>query len=356
MKAGRFVVDTHVHAQRFAAGEKLKAQTNKKSESNDWSNLSDVMRNLIPYDNSPRLLYDMDCYRVDMCCLLPAFGMTNEMNMQLVEEYPDKFVAVCNVDEYLNRIRDGKEEWSIEGVCKELDKFLSTGKFVGIGEQLPYMPYPYDPYKPIGPETAVKNMLAIMEVARKHKVHVRYHTGTPMGYGISYSTGSLGPGNFNPLWIHDLATHFPDVPIIVDHGGIQAWWSEKLFEDCLHVAASHDNVYLETGLWWTELYEKALIDPNIGPEKLIWGTDWGASIPFHTQLGNYPPSYAVQMRKKGVIKHQVDYWGWSLREIGRLRIAQDDMNLILGGNAAYLFNLQLPHTRLFKPRELKKNM
>jgi hypothetical protein len=43
-----------------------------------------------------------------------------------------------------------------------------------------------------------------------------------------------------------------------------------------------------------------------------------------------------------------------------LRIAQDDMNLILGGNAARIFNLDVPHTRLFKPpsdhvgREAKK--
>jgi hypothetical protein len=28
---------------------------------------------------------------------------------------------------------------------------------------------------------------------------------------------------------------------------------------------------------------------------------------------------------------------------------QDDMNLILGGNAARIFNLEVPDTRLFKP-------
>jgi hypothetical protein len=29
-------------------------------------------------------------------------------------------------------------------------------------------------------------------------------------------------------------------------------------------------------------------------------------------------------------------------------VAQDDLNLILGGNAARLFRLPLPHTRLFR--------
>lgn len=368
MKAGRFVVDSHVHAQRFAAGKAMRERLRQeRGESVDegkkpqeagqgsggsrWVALSEVMYDLEPYDNSARLLYDMECYGVDMCVLLPGFGMSNELNLQLVERYPDKFVAVCNPRDYLLRVARGEESWSIEGVCAELDRLLSTGKFVGIGEGMPYLPYPPDPYDPVSRREAITNMLAIMEVARRHKVPVMYHTGSGMGYKTTYSVAPLGPANLNPLWAHDLASAFPDVPIILNHGGIQGWWSEKLWEDCLHVAAAHDNVYLETGLWWTELYERALVDPNIGPEKLLWGTDWGASLPIHTQLGQHPPSYAVQIRKKGPVRHQVDIWGWSLREITRLRISQDDLNLILGGNAVRLFGLKVPHTRLFRDPE-----
>jgi predicted TIM-barrel fold metal-dependent hydrolase len=29
-------------------------------------------------------------------------------------------------------------------------------------------------------------------------------------------------------------------------------------------------------------------------------------------------------------------------------LSQDDLNLILGGNAARLFGIELPHTRLFR--------
>jgi hypothetical protein len=57
----------------------------------------------------------------------------------------------------------------------------------------------------------------------------------------------------------------------------------------------------------------------------------------------------VQLRKEGIVHYQVDYWGWSLRELGGVRLSQDDMNLILGGNAARIFKLDVPHTRLFKP-------
>jgi predicted TIM-barrel fold metal-dependent hydrolase len=350
MKAGRFVIDTHVHAQRFAAAAATRtAMAEAETGGEKWQLLGHTMTGLAPFDNSARLLYDMECYGVDMGVLLPAFGMTNKLNLELVEKYPDRFVAVCSVDEYSARVRAGEEEWSIEGVCAELDRLLATGKFVGIGEVAPYMPQPRDKQKPMTREMLVENLLAICEVANRYNVTVGYHTGMGMGYDAAYSTGDeLGPMTYNPLWAQDLATAFPKLKIILVHGGVQSWWSEKLYEDSLFVAASRDNVVLETGLWWQELYAKAIMDPNIGPEKLIWGTDWGASIDFVTQLDSYPPSYGVQLRKKGPSSHQTDYWGWSLREITGVRMSQDDRNLILGGNACRIFGIKPPFTRLFR--------
>ena len=143
----------------------------------------------------------------------------------------------------------------------------------------------------------------------------------------------------------DIAAAFPDVTLIFDHGGIQAGWWERFYEECLTVIAANDNVYVETGLWWRELYEKPLMDPNIGPSKLLWGTDWGASMQIYSQLGRFPPSYAVQLRDEGIPHYQVDYWGWSLRELTSVRMSQDDMNLILGGNAARIFGSRRPASR-----------
>ena len=71
-------------------------------------------------------------------------------------------------------------------------------------------------------------------------------------------------------------------------------------DDTLMVAAAHTNVYLETGHWWAELYEKALHDPNIGAEKLVWGTDWGASVPQQWRgRAFHPGSYPDQSRAPG---------------------------------------------------------
>jgi predicted TIM-barrel fold metal-dependent hydrolase len=345
MKLGRFVVDTHVHSQRTAAGSELRKATGEAPKRLKYSDLGKILRQVTTYDNSSRLLYDMETYSVDMCIIRPAmtFGMNNELNVELVEKYPDKFAALCTPRETFEKAMRGEIEWTMEAACEELDRLLETGKYVGIGEGMPIDPLILTGARRQISQTArMDQMRKAMEIARKHRVPIYYHTGHTMGYILRMEE------TLHPLWAHDLAAEFPDVTFIFDHGGIQGWWWEHFTDECLHVAASHDNVYLETGYWWTELYYKALLDPNVGPEKLLWGTDWGASIPIYSQHGRKPPSYAVQLRKQGVVTHQVDVWGWSLRQLAGLDIGQDDLNLILGGNAVRLFKLKFPLTRMFR--------
>ena len=344
MKLGRFIVDTHVHAQRHAAGKQLREKaTGRGDEEGRYGDLSASMRFLEAYDNSPRLEFDMDAYGVDMCVLLPAFGMTNEINAEIVTRRPDRFVAVCNAKKTNDKALLGEEPWSKEAACAELDALLSTGSYVGIGEACPADPTRKDP--PSHKERLDEIRLA-MEVARKHKVPMQFHTGIAIGYPLTHS---YWPETLHPMLLIDIAVEFPDVPIVLNHGGVQGWNTTQIYEEAMMVAASNDNVVLETGLWWTELYERAMADPNIGPEKLMWGTDWGASIPIHGQPGLKPKAYATQLRNAGVVKHQVDVWGWSLKQIQKLEAPQDDINLILGGTAVRVYGLEMPHTRLFRP-------
>src|SRR5207237_8922342 len=96
-------------------------------------------------------------------------------------------------------VRRQEEVWASAGVCADLDRLLATGRFVGIGEGSPCMP-PRNPREPVDEVTATRNMLAIMDVASRHKVPVQLHTGCPMGYGpTTLSTGPLGAFNFKHL-------------------------------------------------------------------------------------------------------------------------------------------------------------
>ena len=54
------------------------------------------------------------------------------------------------------------------------------------------------------------------------------------------------------------------------------------------------------------------------------------------------------MRAAGVLDG-IDWWGWSLHQIDRLRdwVTQDELNLLLGGNAAWIWDLPVPHEQMF---------
>ncbi|MGA2466829.1 MAG: hypothetical protein ABSH06_21075 [Thermodesulfobacteriota bacterium] len=77
------------------------------------------MRGIKTYDNSDRLLYDMDCCGVDMAIIMPASKETQDKAMR------------------------GEIEWTIQEPASEIDRLLSTGKFVGIGEGIPTNPTAY---------------------------------------------------------------------------------------------------------------------------------------------------------------------------------------------------------------------
>lgn len=338
---GIFVVDSHVHAQRHAF--KFKDKNIKP----DYSQLAKGMAQAEVYDNTDRLLYHMDRYGVDMCIIMPAFGMTNDLNAKIVAKYPDNFIAMCNAVKTYHRAKSGEEAWTIDAACRELDELLSTGLYQGgIGEGL--LPDPSISTASSWSER-FDQICSVMELAKKYKVPVGYHTGVLSGYGGARTQPRYNEWS-DPLGAHEVAAAYPEVPIILQHGGVQGWWTTHYWEQCMHVAACHPNIYLETGLWWPELYEKALLDPNVGVERLIWGTDWGASIPQQWVPGFNPVTYADQCPNQGIPAHQIDVFGWSLRQLDKLDIPQDDLNLILGGNAVRLFKIEekVPFKRLFK--------
>ncbi|MCL1806019.1 MAG: amidohydrolase family protein [Clostridiales bacterium] len=336
---GIFMVDTHTHGQRHAYGFQ------SKGEKPDYATLADGMSlHAVVYSNAPRMLYHMDRYDIDVSVLLPAFGMTNEINLEIVKEHPDRFVAFA-LDVQTNHAALRGEKVTVKDSLEELERLLDTGMFKGIGEGMPDDGEDWN--------ERFESICKSMELCKKYKVVAQYHTGTPSGYAggdLAKVQGHYEIPHANPMLCHAVASEFPDVPIIMCHAGIEGGgYYLEYYEKCLNVAASHDNVYLECGQWWAELYERPLKDPNIGVDKLIFGTDWGASCtPQSWMPGCVPETYVNQDISLGPPSHQCDIWGWALRELGRLNIPQDDLNLILGGNAVRLLGIKTPHTRLFK--------
>jgi len=340
---GIFVVDTHVHAQRHA----FKLQT--RDVSSEFSALGNGMPTVETYSNADRLLYHMERYGVDVCVIMPAFAMTNELDKEIVKTHPSRFAALAWDVETRRKAADGIAPWTIDAAVEELDKELDTGMYVGVGEGIPGAGNEY----PGGWNERFEGICKVMELCRKYKVIATYHSGFPSGYAGGDLAGVMGKydrDHANPFLVGQVAAAYPDVPIILEHAGIEGTgYRTDIYDQCLAVARSHHNIYLECGQWWAELYEKPLKDPNLGAERLVWGTDWGAaSTPQSWMPGCVPETFCDQNINIGLPAHQIDIFGWSLRELGRLNIPQDDLNLILGGNACRIMKIKTPFTRLFK--------
>ena len=303
---------------------------------------------VVVYDNSDHVRYDMETYGVDMAVLLPGFGMTNELNKQIIDDHPGRFVAAAEPVQTKKRAVRGDEPWSWEAAYEELDEWLAVDGFVMTGEGIRG-----DPTRttPVDWADRKEHIRGVFDVAAKHGVPVRWHTGYVAGYGRTHGMWELYPDWGNPKLASELKAEYPDVPLVFDHGGMQAGWRESYVEDCCEVAATYDDVYLEIGLYWAELMKKPMNDPNIGPEQLLWGNDWGASMVQHHQPGETPQTYWQQITDRGLPAHQPDYWGAGLRQLLKyaleVDLPQDDLNLILGGNAARLLDLDVPESRLF---------
>jgi len=341
--AGRFVVETHTHVQRAAV--KFKERGLKPSTRQLYTDVAQVEW----FDNSERLLYDMERYGIDMCILMSgglARGMDNDLDVKIAERYPDKFAVLCYPTTLQNKVSRGEAKWSIEGALKETEARLKTGKYKGIGQGVPVTEMgafgelwatgeTKKKTEIISHEELLDRYRMFLDLADKYKVAVS---------GIPKEESVLAP----------LAAEYPNVPLIAQLVGMGDESTTSHIQALCKIAERAKNVYLEMGLAPAELIEVALSDPNVGPTQIIHGTDWGASHYIYSQPnrrihGERFTSYANWVPKWGPARYQSDFWGWSLHQMDKLRdiLTQDELNLILGGNAARIFKLDVPYTRLF---------
>jgi hypothetical protein len=342
--AGRFVVDTHVHAQR-AVGKFKERGIDAPSTSQLYAEVPSFKW----VDNSERLLYDMERYGIDMCVIQSgglARGSDSDMDLNLVERYPDKFVALAYPTTFLNKVASGKVKWSLEGALEETEARLKTGKYRGIGQGLPITEMG-GAFEDIWAKKDSKKKVEILTDTERLD---RYRLF--MDLAEKYNVAVAGVPHDERI-LPQLASEYPDVPMVLQLVGFGRRASVAKVDAFCNILARNKNIYFEMCAP-AELYEIALSDPNVGPTQIIIGTDWGASYYVYSQPGRpirgQPfTSYGDWISKWGPVRYQNDAWGWTLHQIDRLRdtLTQDELNLILGGNAARIFKLDVPYTRLF---------
>ena len=141
-------------------------------------------------------------------------------------------------------------------------------------------------------------MYPLYEVAQELDLPILVHIGTSIFQNtrLKYC---------NPVDIDDVATDFPDLNILMAHGGRMAW-----YDQAMTITRLHANVHIEL----SGIPPKKLL--SIFPEmerfshKFVFGTDW-------------PQVKATK----------------SIAAIRALPLSEDAQNRILGGNAARLLHL-----------------
>jgi predicted TIM-barrel fold metal-dependent hydrolase len=327
----RFIMDAHVHAQRWSPG------LIRRGEAFNYRNLEKAIMNDTPWDNSRALLQDMDRLGIAMAVLNIAFNQRNEMILAQIEKYPDRFVGFTGPVDTQRKAYFGKQKYDADKAARECDYWLSKKGFVGIGEMVSVLP---DPDIDVSIDDNLKKMIPLMEVAQQHKAPILIHTGC-----ISYPK-MCRLRAVDPVLIDDLAVRFPDVAIIVGHMGTNSSFTNDLPDRARQLAARHEHVYLETCQAMHDQIERAYLDPQIGADKLVFGSDWGASISYHRVEGKVYAGTPFGKPPKTLVHHQ----DWATRQMDKIEMPEEDRAKILGLNLAKLCKIDV-EKRLWAEQE-----
>ena len=318
----RFVMDAHVHAQRWSPG------LARRGEAFTYQNLEKVIMSDRPWDNSRALLQDMDRVGISMAVLNVAFNQRNEMIHAQIQKYPDRFVGFTGPVDTQREAYSEQRKYDAERAARECDYWLSKKGFVGIGEMVSALP---DPDLDVSIDDNLRKMVPLMEVAQQHKVPILIHTGC-IAYPKMCRLRAV-----DPVLIDDLAVRFPDVPIIVGHMGTNSSFTNDLPDRARQLAARHEHIYLETCQAMHDQIERAYLDPQIGADKLVFGTDWGASISYHRVEGRVYAGTPADRPPRTLVLHQ----DWATRQMNKIEMPEEHRAKILGLNMARLCKIDV---------------
>jgi predicted TIM-barrel fold metal-dependent hydrolase len=286
------------------------------------------------------ILEFMDKYGIDQSLGLISQGISilpdeNERLINVARDHPEKFpvVMVGFSTPPIPSAFKGEE------AAREIESYLKIPEVKGVGEWalmgasgMENWPELWARYRPIMDVLAENNGVAL------------FHTGIAPYLHRSPRKRSNGTDGWsaqralwfsNPAFIDDIATEYPEVPIIIAHIGVQGFFYFGAYADmALLVAARHENVYLETSSAPLEVVEKAVCEPAIGPEKILFGTDTPAPFGHYRYKEKVYPSYG-----KHPPDTYPDHYKYDMEVIEQLPLHDREKDMILGGNIARLFGI-----------------
>jgi predicted TIM-barrel fold metal-dependent hydrolase len=170
---------------------------------------------------------------------------TNEFAARYASTAPERLLPFGGVHPRFTRDPEGQVEHLLElGIrCLKIHP--------------PHQAYPANAYT-----EGLEALGRIYRRCEERGLPVMVHTGTSVFPGARSKYG-------NPMELDDVAIDFPDLTILMAHGGRPLWMDEAFF-----VLRRHGNVYLElSGIPPKRLLEYFPRLDELG-DRVVWGTDW----------------------------------------------------------------------------------
>lgn len=163
-----------------------------------------------------RLLDYMDERRIERMALInyvsrDVLGYTEEVNefsARFASHRPERFIPFGGIDPRL-----------VDDVAAEMDHLLGDLRLMGIKIHPPHQLFRANAYLD-QPELA--GLATVYEKCIEYGVPVMVHTGTSVFPG---ARGKYG----NPMDLDDVVVDFPELKLIIAHGGRPLWMDEALF-------------------------------------------------------------------------------------------------------------------------------
>lgn len=246
------ITDCHIHIQPVEMFKPAALAAMKKKRAN--------FEQIVEFARSPKkFLAHLDQAGVDRAVLInyvapEVIGFTSEVN-PFVADYckaaPDRLIPCGSIHprHSTNVMRDIEE-------------------IVRLGIKLIKIHPPHQLLYPNDYLSGMKELEIIYRAAEANGIPVMFHTGTSIFPGARNKYG-------DPIYVDDVAVDFPNLKILLAHGGRPLWMNTAFF-----LVRRHPNVYLDT----SGIPPKTLLKyfPRLEEiaHKSLFGTDWpGPGVP-----------------------------------------------------------------------------
>ena len=241
------ITDLHIHIQPWQQLKPRVMEVMRRGKEDYWSRLIALM------EDPKALLEVLDASGVQRVGLInyPSPDLmgfddsTNDFAARYASAAPKRLIPFGGVHARFTKDPEG-----------DVDRLVDMG-IRCLKIHPPHQQYPANAYS-----TGLEALGRIYRRCEDRGLPVMIHTGTSIFPGARSKWG-------NPLEVDDVAIDFPDLTILIAHGGRPFWTEEAFF-----VLRRHQNIHLElSGIPPARLLDYFPRLPELA-HKTLWGTDW----------------------------------------------------------------------------------